>query len=70
LLIHSENDLRCPIEQAEQFYTAIKRLGGEVELTRIPNASHGLSRNGKPSLRIHRLNAIFNFINDRCKKAE
>ncbi len=70
LLIHSENDLRCPIEQAEQFYTAIKRRGGEVELVRIPNASHGLSRNGKPSLRIHRLNAIFNFINDRCKKAE
>jgi dipeptidyl aminopeptidase/acylaminoacyl peptidase len=70
LLIHSEHDLRCPIEQAEQFYTAIKRRGGEVELTRIPNASHGLSRNGKPSLRIHRLNAIFNFINERCKKAE
>ncbi len=62
LLIHSENDLRCPIEQAEQFYTCIKRLGGEVELFRVPNASHGLSRNGKPKLRVDRLNAILDFI--------
>ncbi len=65
LLLHSENDLRCPMEQAEQFYTAIRRNGGEVELLRIPNASHGLSRAGKPKLRIARLQAIFDFINDR-----
>lgn len=65
LLLHSENDLRCPIEQAEQFYTAVKMNGGETELLRIPNASHGLSRNGKPKLRIERLQAIFGYINDR-----
>lgn len=65
LLIHSEKDLRCPIEQAEQFFTGIKSRGGEVEMFRIPNASHGLSRNGKPSLRTARLNAMFGFINDR-----
>lgn len=65
LLLHSENDLRCPIEQAEQMYTAIKRRGGEVELQRIPNASHGLSRNGKPKLRQARLESIFNYINGR-----
>lgn len=63
LLIHSENDLRCPIEQSEQFYTCIKRLGREVELFRVPNASHGLSRNGKPKLRVDRLNAMLDFIN-------
>ncbi|MCL6452228.1 MAG: S9 family peptidase [Alicyclobacillus sp.] len=62
LLLHSEQDLRCPIEQAEQLYTAIKRRGGEVELFRIPNASHGLSRNGKPKLRVARLEAIFGWI--------
>ncbi|QSO49099.1 S9 family peptidase [Alicyclobacillus mengziensis] len=70
LLLHSENDLRCPMEQAEQFYTAIKRRGGEVELFRIPNASHGLSRNGKPKLRQERLQAIFGYINDRLPKQE
>lgn len=69
LLVHSENDLRCPIEQAEQFYTCIKRQGGEVELLRIPNASHGLSRNGKPKLRIARLHAILDYMHDRLPEA-
>jgi dipeptidyl aminopeptidase/acylaminoacyl peptidase len=68
LIIHSENDLRCPMEQAEQLYTALKRRGAEVELFRIPNASHGLSRGGKPKLRLARLNAIFNFIDERLPK--
>lgn len=70
LLLHSENDLRCPIEQAEQLYTAIKHRGGEVELLRVPNASHGLSRNGKPKLRQARLEAIFGYINDRLPVRE
>jgi acylaminoacyl-peptidase len=61
LLIHSEEDLRCPMEQAEQFYTAIKRRGGEVELFRVPQANHDLSRNGKPKLRVARLNAILDW---------
>jgi len=65
LLVHSENDLRCPMEQAEQFYSAIKHHGGDVALFRVPNASHGLSRNGKPKLRVARLNAIFNYIHER-----
>ncbi|MCL6627863.1 MAG: S9 family peptidase, partial [Alicyclobacillus shizuokensis] len=62
LILHSENDLRCPMEQAEQLYTTLKRRGAEVELLRIPNASHGLSRGGKPKLRVARLQAIFGFI--------
>lgn len=64
LLIHSEQDLRCPIEQAEQFYTWLKYKGKEAEFVRVPDASHGLSRSGKPSLRIQRLQAIFGYIHD------
>lgn len=41
LLIHTAEDLRCPMEQAGQFYTAIKRHGGEVELSRVPQATPG-----------------------------
>ncbi|GMA60913.1 S9 family peptidase [Alicyclobacillus fastidiosus] len=70
LLIHSENDLRCPMEQAEQFYTWIRSQGKETQLLRIPNASHGLSRNGKPSLRIRRLEAIFGFIHEHLPPEE
>ena len=59
LLIHSENDFRCPMDQAEQFYTAIKRLGkSEVELLRVPDEGHELSRSGRPDRRVARLEAI------------
>ena len=59
LLIHSEEDYRCPIEQAEQFFSALKRLGrSEVELLRFPGEGHELSRSGRPDRRIQRLDAI------------
>ena len=59
LLIHSEEDWRCPIEQAEQFFSAIKRLGNaEVELLRFPGEGHELSRSGRPDRRVMRLEAI------------
>lgn len=42
LIIHPENDLRCPIEQSEQFYTALKMIGkAPVEFIRIPGSWHG-----------------------------
>ncbi|MEJ7902265.1 MAG: S9 family peptidase, partial [Thermomicrobiales bacterium] len=55
LIIHSENDYRCPMEQAEQWFIALKRLGRTVEFVRFPDESHGLSRNGGPKHRIERL---------------
>lgn len=58
MVIHSENDQRCPIEQGEQFYTAIKKLKKEVEMVRFPGSNHELSRGGKPTLRVARLNHI------------
>jgi dipeptidyl aminopeptidase/acylaminoacyl peptidase len=59
LILHSEGDLRCPIEQAEQWFAALKRLGCEVEFVRFPReANHGLSRTGPPDLRRERLNRI------------
>ncbi len=58
LFIHSEQDYRCPIEQSEQMFVALKMLGQETELVRFPNESHGLSRMGKPAHRIERLQAI------------
>ncbi len=58
LIEHSENDLRCPIGEAEQFFTALKKQGKEVVLVRFPNESHDLSRNGQPQHRIERLRLI------------
>jgi dipeptidyl aminopeptidase/acylaminoacyl peptidase len=54
LIMHSENDLRCPIEQGEQFYTALRLQGVETRFVRFPEENHELSRSGKPSRRIQR----------------
>ncbi|MDQ3043825.1 MAG: S9 family peptidase [Chloroflexota bacterium] len=58
LIIHNEKDLRCPIEQAEQLYVSLKRLGREVVFVRIPDEDHNLSRTGKPSRRLARLHHL------------
>ena len=59
LILHSEGDLRCPIEQGEQLFIALKRLKREVEFVRYPpEASHDLSRSGPPDLRLDRLARI------------
>ncbi len=59
LIIHGEEDLRCPMEQAEQWYVALKRLGNaEVEFVRFAGENHELSRSGKPVNRIERLEQI------------
>ena len=58
MVIHSENDMRCPIEQGEQVFTALKRLGVDTEMVRFPEESHGLSRGGRTDRRVARLNHI------------
>jgi dipeptidyl aminopeptidase/acylaminoacyl peptidase len=55
LIIHSEQDLRCNIEQAEELFAALKYLGREVLFVRFEGQSHGLSRGGHPWLRLERL---------------
>ena len=48
LVVHSENDLRCNIEQGEHLFTLLRLLGKEVEMLRFPAESHELSRSGSP----------------------
>jgi len=55
LIIHSEQDLRCPMEQAEQWFIALKRLGVTTEFVRFAGENHELSRSGKPRNRVDRL---------------
>jgi dipeptidyl aminopeptidase/acylaminoacyl peptidase len=58
MVIHNEMDLRCPIEQGEQVFVALKRLGVDTEMVRFPEEFHGLSRGGRTDRRIERLNHI------------
>ena len=67
LLIHSEDDLRCPIEQAEQLFVALRTLGREVELVRFPAENHELSRSGSPIHRVQRAEIIIEFFDQHLK---
>ena len=51
LIIHGESDVRVPMEQSEQYFTNLKRLGKTVEFVRFPNFSHLSKRSGHPTLR-------------------
>lgn len=54
LVIHSEDDLRCPIEQGQRWFTALRRSGVETSLLVFPGEGHELSRSGRPSHRVAR----------------
>jgi len=67
LVIHSEQDKRCPPEQGEQVFVALKRLGVETELIMFPEEGHDLSRNGRTDRRIARLNHILRWFDKYLK---
>ena len=58
LILHAENDLRCPIEQAEQLFVALKKQRKEVRFVRFPDEGHDMSRAGKPRHRLERYHFI------------
>ncbi len=61
LIIHSDQDYRCPLEQGEQWYVALKRLGVTVEMLLFHGENHELSRSGRPANRIVRLEGILDW---------
>lgn len=61
LLLHSEDDLRCPPEQADALFVALRMLGKPVEYWRFPQESHGMSRDGSPRHRVQRARIILDF---------
>jgi dipeptidyl aminopeptidase/acylaminoacyl peptidase len=66
-VIHNEFDLRCPIEQGEQVFVALKSLGVPTEFVRFPDEFHGLSRTGRTDRRIARLNHIIGWFEEYLK---
>jgi dipeptidyl aminopeptidase/acylaminoacyl peptidase len=58
LIIHSQQDLRCAIEQSEQVYVALRNLGVDTEFLIFPDSPHGVSRAGRTDRRVVRLRAI------------
>jgi dipeptidyl aminopeptidase/acylaminoacyl peptidase len=60
-VIHSEQDLRCPLSQAETYYATLKLQGVEAELLIFPGENHELSRAGLPRHRVQRFDAILDW---------
>lgn len=52
LILHGENDLRCPVGQAEEWFIALRRLGVTTEFVRYPGGSHLFILLGRPTHRI------------------
>ena len=67
LIIHSENDYRAPIINAEQLFWLGKRYGKVVEFVRYPRDGHELSRSGEPRHIVDRINRITSWIQKYVK---
>jgi dipeptidyl aminopeptidase/acylaminoacyl peptidase len=65
LIIHSEEDWRCPIGQAEELWVALKLLDKEVDFYRFPGENHELSRSGSPLHRVQRAEIILDWFADK-----
>jgi dipeptidyl aminopeptidase/acylaminoacyl peptidase len=61
LILHSEDDLRCPLGHAEDLFSILRLLDRDVELVIFPAESHNLSRTGSPAHREMRFEAILDW---------
>ena len=61
LVMHSELDFRCPLEQAQQYYAALQRAGVDTEMLIFPGENHELSRSGQPRHRRQRFEAMLDW---------
>jgi dipeptidyl aminopeptidase/acylaminoacyl peptidase len=67
LIVHSEDDLRCPVVNAEELFSILRLLGREVEFVRFPGEGHELSRSGSPRHRVMRFEAILDWFDRHLK---
>lgn len=61
LVLHSEQDLRCPLSQALRYYAQLKIAGVDAELLVFPGETHELSRSGTPWHRRQRFEKILDW---------
>ena len=65
LILHSENDLRCPINQAEELFVAMRLMRKDVTFYRFPGESHELTRSGSPVHRVQRFEIVLDWFTDK-----
>lgn len=70
LVVHSEQDWRCPPEQAQRYWAALKRQGVETALLLFPGENHELTRSGQPRHRIERFEHVLRWWGKHLPTAE
>jgi dipeptidyl aminopeptidase/acylaminoacyl peptidase len=70
LIMHSENDLRCAIEQGEHLFITLRLARKPVELVRFPGEGHELSRSGSPRHRVRRFEILLEWFDRHLKRRE
>ncbi len=68
LLLHATNDIRTPIDQTLQEYSALKILGRSVTYVEFPRENHDLSRTGEPIHRVERLHILADWMDRYLKR--
>ena len=58
LVVHSEEDWRCPVEQGARLFVELQRRGVPSEFLLFPGEGHELSRSGRPRHRLARFEHI------------
>ena len=62
LVVHAEQDHRCPIDQGETWFAALVSRGVPARFLRVPEEGHELSRSGRPDRRVKRLEEIADWL--------
>ena len=70
LFVHSDWDVRCPLTEGLQMFSALKLLGCDTRMCVIKGENHELSRSGKPGNRIKRMEEILNWMDHYLKGGE
>ncbi len=69
LITANEQDHRCPVEQSEQFFIALRKLGKDATFLRFQGESHTMGSNGRPKPRIERLRRLLAWFNKHLEPA-
>lgn len=69
LLLHSEDDLRCPVSQADELFVALRMMGRDVEYYRFPAEGHELTRSGSPVHRVQRADIVIEYFTRKLAAA-
>jgi len=66
-ILHSEQDYRVPISEAEQLFAILRRRKQVVEFVRYPRESHELTRSGEPRHRTDHMERTLEWFDRYCQ---